>query len=421
MSRINIPTVVGKGYGKFWKSRHRYRVVKGSRSSKKSKTTALWYISHMMKYPQSNLLVVRKTFRTIKDSCYAELKWAANRLGVAHMWTFRTSPLEATFKPTGQSIYFRGMDDPLKITSITVSVGVLCWVWIEEAYEISSESDFDILDESIRGEMPEGLWKQATLTFNPWNEKIWIKKRFFDKSSPDILAMTTNYKINEFLDKSDMDNFESMRKRNPRRYQVAGLGEWGIVEGMIYENWKEIKFGLKDLPEDAVSCPGLDYGYTNDPSAFVMQFYSPSQNRLYVYDEFYKKGMSNKMINREIHWMGYQKENIVADSAEPKSNAELRSYGLRVVGAKKGPDSVKNGIQWIRDIEIWIHPRCVNFLTEIGNYGFKKDKFDKLTNDPVDEFNHLMDAMRYGLEKHIKVITPENREEKYKAIQSLGL
>ena len=191
---IKLPEVVGKGYGSFWRFRGRYRIVKGGRGSKKSTTTAMNFIQRMMEYPESNLMVVRKVYRTIKDSCYTQLLWAINRLGVSHLWDSKESPLEMTYKPTGQKIYFRGLDDPLKITSITVEVGYLCWLWIEEAYEISSESDFDMLDESIRGVVPDDLFKQVTLTFNPWNEKIWIKRRFFDvEPNPDIFTLTTNY------------------------------------------------------------------------------------------------------------------------------------------------------------------------------------------------------------------------------------
>ena len=197
---INLPEVVGRGYGTFWRFKGRYRVCKGSRASKKSKTTALNIIKRMMEYPQANTLVVRKVFRTLKDSCFTELKWAIHRLSVDAFWEVKESPLELTYKPTGQKIYFRGLDDPLKVASITVETGYLCWMWIEEAYEISKEADFNMLDESIRGAIPPetGLFKQITLTFNPWNERHWIKKRFFDaEPSPDILAMTTNYMCNE--------------------------------------------------------------------------------------------------------------------------------------------------------------------------------------------------------------------------------
>lgn len=399
---ISLPKIIGKGYKAFWNFKGRYRVVKGSRASKKSKTTALWYIYNLMKYKDANLLVVRKTFRTLKDSCFKELKWAVKRLRVEHLWDFKLSPLEAVYKPTGQRIYFRGLDDPLKVTSIAVDVGCLCWMWIEEAYEIMKEDDFNILDESIRGETPEGLFKQITITFNPWNERHWLKKRFFDAPpDADILAITTNYMCNEWLDAADLKVFETMKKNNPRRYAVAGLGGWGIVDGLVYENWREEAFTLEDI-KHCKSAFGLDFGYTNDPSAFFVGFIDTENKKLYVWDEIYQKGMSNRKIYEAITEAGYGKENITGDSAEPKSIDELKGYGLRIKGAEKGKDSIKNGIQWIQDLEIIIHPRCVNFLTEISNYTWDKDKFGTTLNVPIDEFNHLMDAMRYALEKFIK-------------------
>ena len=246
---VSLKDVVGGGYTEFWRFKGRYRVCKGSRASKKSKTTALNQIERLMKYPLANLLVVRKTFNTLRDSCFKDLQWAANRLGVSHLWKFTTSPLEATYIPTGQTIYFRGLDDPMKITSITVAFGYLCWLWIEEAYEVDSEDDFNMLDESIRGEIPPetGLFKQITLTFNPWSESHWMKKRFFDAPpDPDILAITTNYMCNEWLDEADLKVFETMKVQNPTRYKVAGLGEWGIDGGQVFEEWIDDPNHYKD-------------------------------------------------------------------------------------------------------------------------------------------------------------------------------
>ena len=399
-----LPDIVGKGYKTFWNFKGRYRVVKGSRASKKSKTTALWIIYHMQKHKDANTLVIRKTFRTLKDSCWTDLKWAVHRLGTDHLWNFTLSPLEATYLPTGQKILFRGLDDPLKVTSITVETGILCWMWIEEAYEIMSEDDFDMLDESIRGECPEGLWKQITLTFNPWNEHHWLKGRFFDAEDPEVLALTTNYTCNEWLDQGDLQVFERMKVNNPRRYAVAGLGGWGIVDGLVYENWTEERFTLEDIQKDHPQLKtvcGLDFGYTNDPSAFVVCFLDLKTQDLWIYDEFYEKGLSNRKIAGLVDSMGYRKEKITADSAEPKSIDELKSLHLRIKGAKKGKDSILNGIQWIQELKIHVHPRCVNFLTEVSNYTWDKDKFGKKLNVPIDDFNHLMDAMRYALEDFI--------------------
>lgn len=403
--KIRLPDLVGKGYKDFWNFKGRYRVCKGSRGSKKSKTTALFFIYSMMKYPGANLLVVRKVYRTLKDSCFTDLKWAINILGVQDYWSVKESPLEIIYIPTGQKILFRGLDDPLKVTSITVETGNLCWAWIEEAYEINKEQDFNMLDESIRGTVEEPLYKQITLTFNPWNERHWLKKRFFDVEDENIMAKTTNYMCNEWLDDSDKKLFENMKKNNPRRYQVAGLGNWGIVEGLVYENWEEKEFDVNEISKrkGVKSAFGLDFGYTNDPSAFFCGLIDVTNKEIYVFDEIYKNAMKNRQIAEEIIRKGYGKEKIVADSQEPKSIDELYDLGLKGIRkSRKGRDSINNGVQYIQDYKIIIHPRCVNFITEISNYMWDKDKFDNPVNKPVDDFNHLMDAMRYALESYSK-------------------
>lgn len=404
--QIFLPEIIGKGYKTYWHFKGRYRVCKGSRASKKSKTTALWYIVNMMKYPSANTLVIRKTERTLKNSCFTELKWAIKRLGVEAFWKITVSPLEMTYIPTGQKIYFRGLDDPLKVTSITVDIGCLCWLWIEEAYEVSKEEDFDMLDESIRGQTPEGLFKQITITFNPWNEHHWLKKRFFDApENPDILAITTNYKCNEWLDKADLRLFEEMRINRPKRYKVAGLGDWGITEGVVYENWREEYFDfdkVRSQPEIR-SAFGLDFGFTNDPTALFCGLIDTEKRRIYVFDELYEHGLFNRVIYEKIEAMGYRKEKIIADCASAKDIAELRSLGLyRMRSSRKGKDSVNNGIQFIQGYEIIVHPRCVNFIREISNYTWDKDKNGNTINKPVDDFNHLMDAMRYAVEPFIR-------------------
>lgn len=398
---VSLQDVVGKGYLDFWRFKGRYRVVKGSRGSKKSKTTALWIISSLIAYPGSNVLVIRKTERTLRNSCFTDLKWAIKRLKVEGAFKVTTNPLEIVYIPTGQKILFRGLDDPLKVTSISVDTGVLCWLWIEEAYEIMSESAFDTLDESIRGEVPNGLFKQVTLTFNPWSDRHWIKKRFFDKPDKDVLAKTTTYLCNEWLDEADKKVFENMKKNNPRRYQVAGLGNWGIVEGLVFENWKEEQFDKNSISQqaDVFSMFGLDFGYTNDPTALFCGLISKKQKKIWVFDELYQKALTNKLIYHNIRQMGYMKEKIIADSAEPKSIVELRELGLeRIQAARKGKDSINNGIQFLQDFEILVHPKCTNFITEISTYCWDKDKFDKQLNKPVDDNNHLMDAMRYAAE-----------------------
>ena len=398
--RINLPQIVGKGYATYWNYKGRYRVVKGGRGSKKSTTTALWIIYNMMKYPLANTLVIRRVFNTHKDSTYTQLKWASNVLKVSHLWKFSKSPLEATYIPTGQKILFRGLDDPMSITSITVEHGHLCWCWFEEAFQVMNEDDFNKVDMSIRGELPKGYFKQITLSFNPWSEKHWLKKRFFDIEDEDVLAITTNYACNEFLGEDDKKLFEKMKINNPRRYNIEGLGNWGIAEGLVYSNFEELDFDIEEIKKrkNIKSAFGLDFGYTNDPTAFICLLVDLDNMEIFIFDEHYQKAMSNKMIVDMIKYKGYAKERIIGDSSEPKSIDDIKKQGIyRIKGARKGKDSILNGIQYIQDFKIYVHPKCENTLIELSNYVWDT-KDGNAINKPIDDYNHLMDALRYSLE-----------------------
>ena len=399
-NEYSLREVVGGGYDDFWNFKGRYRVCKGSRASKKSKTTALNFIVRLIKYPQANLLVVRRYYTTLKDSCYAELCWAIRRLGLEKWFECKLSPMEIIYRPTGQKIFFRGLDDSMKITSITVTNGCLCWLWLEEAFEIGDEAEFDMLDESIRGSLPDGLFKQITITLNPWNQYHWIKRRFFDKPDPDTLAKTTTYLCNEFLDSADKRIFERMKKENPKRYRVAGLGDWGISDGLIYENWRTEDFEIKAAAKKGRPVFGLDFGYTNDETALFCGIIDIADKKLYVFDEIYEKGLSNEEIFRRIDLKRYTKERIRADCAEPKSIARLRELGINnISAARKGRDSITNGIDFLQGYEMIVRPNCKGFLSEISNYCWQKDKEGRGINTPADKNNHLMDAMRYAVEE----------------------
>ena len=307
-----------------------------------------------------------------------------------------------TYKPTGQKILFRGMDDPMSITSITVERGYLCWVWVEEAFQIEREEDFNKLDMSIRGEMPEGYFKQLTLTFNPWSEKHWLKKRFFDTTTDNVLAMTTTYRCNEFLGDDDRAIFADMKERFPRRYSIEGLGNWGIAEGLVYENWEKEEFDYREILKARPQCKalfGLDFGYTNDPVGFVALLLDEQNKEIFIFDEHYQKGMINPDIAEMLKSKGYAKERIVADSAEPKSIAELRKLGIpRVTAAFKGPDSVRHGIQRVQGYRMYVHPRCCNTMMELSNYVWDTKTDGTADNKPIDDYNHIMDALRYATE-----------------------
>ena len=401
VKKVNIAEVIGGGYREFWNSKHRYLVCKGSRGSKKSCTAALKIIYNMMKYPQANTLVIRRVFNTLRDSCFTQLKWAAERLEVSHLWKFNLSPLSAEYLPTGQKIYFRGMDDPMSITSITVDKGYLCWVWLEEAYQVEDEDSFNKVDLSIRGELPDNYFKQFIITLNPWNEHHWIKKRFFDNPDDNTLALTTTYKCNEWLGSDDIALFEQMKIRNPRRFRIEGEGEWGISEGLIYENFVEQEFDYREISKrkNARAVFGLDWGYSNDPTAFICAIVDQDTKEIYIFDEHYQKAMVNSEIASMIKYKGYAKEQIIGDSSEPKSIEELKRAGiLRIKPAAKGPDSIRNGIQFIQDFKLIVHPKCENTIIELSNYCW--DTKDGIAiNKPIDAYNHLLDALRYAMEQ----------------------
>lgn len=399
-----LSDIVGGGYGDFWNSTKRYRVLKGGKASKKSTTTALNLIYRLLRHPDANLLVVRQVYATHRDSTFAQLKWAQEKLGVSHLFNNTVSPLEMVYKPTGQKILFRGFDDVLKLASTTVEKGYLCWVWIEEAFEIASESDFEKLDLSVpRGNIPPHLFKQTTLTFNPWSEHHWLKKRFFDAPADDVDAYSNNYLVNEFLDETDRRVFERLKEENPRRYAVAGLGEWGIADGLIYENWTVDDFDHTTLGEkDDTAWQyrtffGLDYGYSHDPTAFIAFAANNVSKELWIFDEHYETKMLNDDIAQMIIEKGYAKERIRADAAEPKSNDDLRRLGItRIWPSVKGKDSIINGITAIQGYKIHVHPKCKNTIAELSAYRWKKDKNENGINQPEDDNNHLMDALRYA-------------------------
>lgn len=284
----------------------------------------------------------------------------------------------------------------MSITSITVEKGYLCWCWFEEAFQVTSEDDFNKIDMSIRGELPEGYFKQITLTLNPWSEKHWIKKRFFDKPDSHTLSLQTNYTCNEFLGKDDIAIFEKMKNESPRRYNIEGLGNWGIAEGLVYNNWQEVEFDINSI-EGIKKVYGLDFGY-NDPTAFICVGVDEERKTLYIYDEYYKSGMTNKDIADMLIYKQLHKYEIIADSAEPKSIEELRRAGIRRIrGAKKGKDSIINGIKKINEYKIIVHPCCEKTIIELSNYVWD-NKNGVALDKPIDDYCHLMDALRYSLE-----------------------
>lgn len=449
---IDLTQIVGKGYGSFWRSKKRYRVIKGGRASKKSRTAALWYIYNMLKYPLANTVVVRNTFNTNKDSTYAVLKWAARQLGVYHLWKFTESPLEAKVIATGQKILFRGFDDPLKITSITVDVGALCWAWVEEAYEIEKEEEFRTFDESIRGEMPEGLWKQVTLSYNPWIDSHWTKSRFWDQEDPNAETFTTTYKCNEWLDDGDRELIEELQRTNPARYKVVGLGEYGLPGGTYFEEFSESIHVIDSfvIPETWQRFRVLDYGLDMLAGYWVA---IDTQGFAYVYKEVYESNLIISDAATKIKELTLPTEKIKVTYGPPdlwnrrqesgKSATDLfRENGVNLV--KAGNDRVQGWLnvkEWLKPYDtvdeqtgepyktarLKIFKNCRNLIRTLPSV-LKDDKDPNDVATEPHELTHAPDALRYfcGMRTKPSILTvvkddhiPTPQEKQQKAIKAI--
>ena len=401
---IKLDEIVGGGYNKFFNNKNFYRVVKGSRGSKKSKTTALNFIFRIMQYSWSNLLVVRRFSNTNKQSTYTDLRWATNRLGVKHLFKFNDSLPEITYKPTGQKILFRGLDDPLKITSITVENGILCWAWFEEAYQIETFDKFSTVVESIRGSVddPE-FFKQITITFNPWSERHWLKQVFFDEDTKlnNTFSYTTTYRVNEWLDDVDIARYEDLYRTNPRRARIVCDGDWGVAEGLVFENFEVKEFDwVKKLKDKQVVAHGSDFGFTQDPTTLVSTIVDTQHKELWIYDEHYQRGMLTDEVYQMYIDKGLKKAEIVADSAEKRLITEIKRKGIsNIKPSVKGQGSIMQGVQFIQGFKIYVHPSCEHTIEELNTYTFDQDKDGNWLNKPIDENNHILDALRYSLEK----------------------
>lgn len=406
MANVSMAKAMGKGYNRFFHDRHFYRVVKGSRGSKKSKTTALCYIHDMLKYPWANLVVIRRYSNTNRQSTYSDLKWAAHKLHVYDRFRWNDSMPEITVIATGQKILFRGLDDELKITSLSVDVGALCWAWFEEAYQIETYDKFSTVVESIRGkyDAPD-FFKQITVTFNPWSERHWLKRVFFDPDThiDDVFATTTTFRCNEWLDEQDRKHYTDLYKTNPRRARIVADGEWGQAEGLVFDgNWDVVDFDANELIKRVgVTAYGMDFGFSHDPTTLPQLIYDAPTKQMWVYGEEYMHGALIEDIVKAIKADDLMSATIRADEASPQMIAELKHKGVRrMVPSQKSKDSIQTGITFLQGLRIHVHPSCEHTIEELSTYAYKQDKEGNWLNEPVDANNHIIDAIRYAMQPY---------------------
>lgn len=381
------------------KSKCRYVLLKGSAGSGKSVDTAQHYILRLMQDKGRNLLALRKSEVTNRDSTFAELSGAISRMGLWDYWKPIMSPLELRCI-NGSKIIFRGMNDDRqreKIKSITFENGSLTDIWLEEATEFM-RADVDILDDRLRGQLPDGLFYQMRFTFNPVAATHWVKRDYFDTVDSNVFTHHSTYLDNRFIDAAYHDRMMRRKELDPDGYRVYGLGEWGEVGGLILTNWaaEEISQDINDYDSAAL---GQDFGFNHANAILLLGF---KDDEIYVLKEQYDyEKDTGEIIAACImpkHVMMY------CDSAEPDRIKTWRSSGYKAVAVKKEQGSVQAQIDYLKAHKIHIHPSCVNLMKELQQWKWKRDeKRDVWLDEPVPFLDDAIAALRYGIEPARKV------------------
>lgn len=392
------PKIFNPAYLPLLNDTNRYILMYGGRDSAKSYFAAQKVIIDTMRKPYSRYILVRKAYAHIKDSQYQTIKDIVGSYGLMDYFVFTENPLRIVFKKNGNMIIARGLDKEHKTKSIKDPTGV----WYEEMNEIGF-NDFLKTTTSLRG----GIIQEIA-TFNPEMETEWINSYFFPAKESyekpdgkfhnvksirnDTTILHTTYRDNKYVTPQSAELLESFKAVDDNYYRIYTLGLWGgVLEGLIYENWEIID----EIPKETKQLGyGLDWGFTNDPTAIIKV--NMGENILYLDEILYKKGMTNQELCLEMNRCGILgTDEIVADSAEPKSIQELYAGGFNVHPALKGPDSIRAGISKIRQFKIKVTSRSRNLIRELKNYRWKMDKDGNSLNVPIDNFNHALDAVRY--------------------------
>lgn len=362
-----------------------------------------------------NLVCVRKSDITNRDSTYAELKGAVFKMfgeKYDRYWDVRKSPMSLTFKPNGNQIIFRGMNDENqreKLKSITFERGKLTDVWIEEATEIT-QADFEIIDDRLRGELPDGQFYQIRMTFNPVNKNHWIKKNFFDRVDANTLTHHSTYLMNRFIDEAYKARMERRKEVDPEGYRIYGLGKWGEVGGLILHNWEvaDISLDLDDYDDVAL---GQDFGFNHANAILVLGI---KDDNIYIIDEVYEFEKETAEIIPIAEAKGIPKNREMwCDSAEPDRIKAFKKAGYRAKPVSKEKQNDKKyqaaQIDWLKGVvsknkviqrRIYVHPQCVNTITELQQWKWKKDeKTGTYLDEPVPFQDDAMAALRYGCER----------------------
>lgn len=370
----------------------------GGRGSTKSSFVAIEVILGIMRDPTANCVALRKVKDTLKDSIYEQLCWAIEVLGSDNFWHKSISPLGLTYLPTGQKIIFRGADKPKKIKSIKFSKGYSKFIWYEEVDEFNGMEEIRMINQSL---MRGGKSFTVFYSYNPpKSANNWVNTEV-KFTREDRLTHHSNYLTvpKEWLGEQFIIEAEHLKETKPTSYQHEYLGEVTGTGGEVFDNVQ-----LRPISDEEISSfenikRGLDFGYAIDPLSYGVMHYDRKKKRLYIFHELYKAGLSNHAAYQHIKAENKSNDFVVADSAEPKSIHELRQYGLKIKGAKKGPDSIEYGIKFLQSLEAIIIDdiRCPNHAREFLTYELEKDANGNFKAKFADKNNHTIDEVRYAL------------------------
>ena len=400
---MNITVKANPIFREVDQSRKRYIIMKGSAGSGKSVDTAQNYILRLMRDKGRNLVAMRKSDISNRDSTFAELTGSLYRMfgdKYEQYWRINKSPMSLTFKPNGNQIIFRGMNDDRqreKLKSITFPRGKLTDVWLEEATEFT-QADLEIIDDRLRGELPLGQFYQIRMTFNPVNRNHWIKKVFFDIPDENVLTHHSTYLGNRFIDDAYRARMERRKVVDPEGYQIYGLGEWGEIGGLILHNWEvtDVSQNLNDYDDVAI---GQDFGYNHANAILLLGW---KDDNIYIIDEIYLfEKDTSEIIQEAIAHAIPTKRQMWCDSAEPDRIKMWQKAGYRARGVDKGVSagSVKAQIDWLKQRKIYVHPHCTNTIKEMQQWKWKKDeRTGEYLDEPVPFQDDAMAALRYGVE-----------------------
>ena len=405
-----ISEIINENFYEFWRTinsnKYLFHVLKGGRASAKSTHIAIWLVLALMKYPVT-CLCIRKVGNTLAESVFEQLKEAIDILNVGHVWKVQKSPLQLVYIPRGNKFIFRGADDPAKIKSIKMSKFPTAFVWFEELAEFKTEDEVStIVNSVLRAELPPGLSYKVIYSYNPPKRKqSWVNKKFETQFLPsNTYVHHSTYLDNPHISKAFIEEAEEVKKKNEFKYRWEYLGE-PIGSGVV--PFSNLVF--RTITDEEVKSfdnirQGNDFGYATDPMAFVRLHYDKKKRIIYFIDEIYGVKMSIRELAAKIKAKKYDDYPVTCDSAEPRSIAELKEYGIQALKAKKGPGSIEFGENWLDDLEAIVidNKRTPNIAKEYENIDYQTDKDGNIRPKLEDKDNHSIDATRYALENDMK-------------------